>query len=352
MRGLEAVLTNRQKLILDAVVEDYVRSAEPVGSRTLSKHGDITFSPATIRNEMADLEDMGYLDQPHTSAGRIPSQKGYRFYVDHLTMGMPVVEPVTLSALREHFRQKINEVERVIQQTATVLSELTQYTSIVLGPQVQQGNIKQVQLVPLGTGRAVVILVTDKGAVYNRQVQFPEDTSVNELMKLVNLLSEKLSGVPLTYLRSRLFREISNEFANTLEHYEDVLAILDELLQTDLTQVDRVYVGGTTHMLGQPEFRDIDKVRPVLELLESAKAAQSVLPNLGAGIAVRIGRENHTPSLQDCTVISATYTMNGVPVGSVGVLGPTRMNYARVMQILDYASHALTQVMTDRLRDP
>ncbi|OFW79879.1 MAG: heat-inducible transcription repressor HrcA [Alicyclobacillus sp. RIFOXYA1_FULL_53_8] len=346
------MLTNRQRLILNAVVEDYVRSAEPVGSRTLSKHGDITFSPATIRNEMADLEEMGYLDQPHTSAGRIPSQKGYRFYVDHLGPGLPAVEPITLSTLREHFRQKINEVERVIQQTATVLSELTQYTSIVLGPQVQQGSIKQVQLVPLGAGRAVVILVSDTGAVYNRQVQLPEDTSIDDVMKLVNLLSERLRGVPLSHLRSRLFREISNEFANTLEHYEDVLAMLDELLQTDLTQVDRLYVGGTTHMLAQPEFRDVDKVKPVLELLESAKAAQSVLPNLGAGIAVRIGRENHTPSLQDCTVISATYTMNGVPVGSVGVLGPTRMNYARVMQILDYASHALTQVMTDRLRDP
>lgn len=348
MKGWEAMLTNRQKLILNAIVEDYVRSAEPVGSRTLSKQGNITFSPATIRNEMADLEEMGFLDQPHTSAGRIPSQKGYRFYVDHLLNNTATIEPEVVGHLREHFRQKINEVERIIQQTATVLSELTQYTSIVLAPHVQHGTVKQIQLIPLTAGSAVVILVTDTGAVYNRQVQFPEDTSIDEVTKLVNVLNNKLTGVPMSHLRSRLFREISNEFANTLEHYEDVLASLDQILSADVTNLDRVYVGGTTNILTQPEFRDVAKVKPVLDLLESANLAQSFLPPSIHGIQVRIGRENDTPSLQDCTIISATYTMNGIPVGSVGVLGPTRMNYARVMQILNFVSNGLTRVMTDR----
>lgn len=343
------MLTNRQKLILNAIVEDYVRSAEPVGSRTLSKQRNITFSPATIRNEMADLEEMGFLDQPHTSAGRIPSQKGYRFYVDHLLHDSASIEPEVLGALRNHFRHKINEVERVIQQTATVLSELTQYTSIVLAPQVQHGTIKQIQLIPISGGSAVIILVTDTGAVYNRQVQLPEDTSIDEVVKLVKVLSDKLTGVPMTHLRSRLFREMSNEFANTLEHYEDVLASLDQIVSADFNQTDRVFVGGATNILIQPEFRDVAKVKPVLELLESATLAQSLLPASDTGILVRIGRENDTPLLQDCTIISATYTMNGIPVGSVGVLGPTRMNYARVMQILDFVSLGLTKVMTDRV---
>lgn len=344
------LLTPRQKLILGAIVEDYVISAEPVGSRTLSKHSDFQLSPATIRNEMSDLEELGFLDQPHTSAGRIPSQKGYRYYVDNLAPKAEMDAP-TLDALRDVFHQRMMEVEKVIQQTSVCLSQLTQYTSIVMGPRVHQEKIRQIQLVPLTQGSAVAILVTDTGHVENRQVQISEDISPSDVAQMVNLLNDKLQGVPLSRLRSHMYREIANEMANTLEHYEDAIAVLDELKYAADGGGGSVYVGGATNIMVQPEFRDVDKVRPLLELLERADWTQAshVLPMETIGVQVRIGSENDVPTLQAFTVISHTYTVFGKPVGSIGVIGPTRMNYARVIKILDYTANALTSVMTDRL---
>jgi heat-inducible transcriptional repressor len=299
---------------------------------------------------MSDLEELGFLDQPHTSAGRIPSQMGYRYYVDHLAPNSEI-DVQTVGALRDLFRQRMTEVERVIQQTSICLSHLTQYTSIVMGPRVQQEKIRHIQLVPLTPGSAVAILVTDSGHVENRQVQISEDISPSDVVRMVNLLNDKLQGVPLARLRSHLYREIANEMASTLEHYEDAIAVLDELNQAADGGSGRVYVGGATNILVQPEFRDVDKVRPLLELLERADWTQAshVLPMEVAGVQVRIGSENDVPTLQDFTVVSHTYTVLGKPIGSIGLIGPTRMNYARVIQILNYTAEALSNVMTDRM---
>lgn len=340
------MLNDRQKLILSMIVEDYVRDAEPVGSRALSKHDGIQLSAATIRNEMADLEELGYLDQPHTSSGRIPSQKGYRFYVDHLLMRREI-DAETLSSLRNVYWQKMTELERIFHQTALVLSQLTQYTSIVLGPKAYQEKIRSIQLVPLSQRTAVAILVTDTGQVQSRQVQWVEDISAEDMAQLVNVLNAKLQGAPVAHLRSHSYREIANELASVMEHCENAIAMLDELCSTPQSD-ERMYVGGTNNILAQPEFRDVDKVRPLLALLEQTDAAKRVLPTLTDGVQVRIGLENGIAPLQDCTVIATTYTVSGEAIGSLGVLGPTRMDYARVMLILDYASRALSRVMTER----
>jgi len=342
------MLTPRQQLILSVIVEDYVRSAEPVGSRTLSKHTNIQFSAATIRNEMSDLEEQGFLDQPHTSAGRIPSQKGYRFYVDNLMQGTEI-DQVSVDALRDVFRQRMAEFERLISQTSTVLSQLTQYTSIVLGPKMYQEKVRRIELVPLGKGHAVAILVTETGHVHDRQVLLSDDIAPEDVQQIVSALNAKLAGVPLYHLKSRLYREVSNELANTLEHYEDALAVLEEVCKVEQSPVDRVYVGGATNILAQPEFRNVDKVRPLLAMLESTKDAVQMLPTGKIGIQVRIGEENTATALQDCAIISATYTLDGRPVGHIGVLGPTRMDYARVVKILDYASRNLSRVLSKGL---
>lgn len=339
------MLTPRQKLILNAVIEEYVRSAEPVGSRSLSKHHDIQFSAATIRNEMADLEDMGYLGQPHTSAGRVPSQKGYRFYVDNL-LQRPRIDPAAVQTLRQLFEQRILEVERVVQQTSLLLSHLTQQTAIVLGPRMYRETVRQIDLVSIGRGRAVVILVTDSGHVQDRHVQLSEDIAVEDLTYIVKMLNGKLKGVPLSRLRSHMYREIAEEMASTVERYEDALAVLEELCHVR-TEDERVYVGGAANILNQPEFRDVEKVKPLIEMLERADAAVQLLPSDESGLQVRIGQENSVEPLQDCTVISATYSVGGSVVGRIGVLGPTRMDYARVMQILDYTSRSLTKILTD-----
>ncbi|WP_067931189.1 heat-inducible transcriptional repressor HrcA [Alicyclobacillus kakegawensis] len=342
------MLTDRQKLILGAVVEDYVFSAEPVGSRTLSKHERIRYSAATIRNEMADLEEMGYLAQPHTSAGRVPSQRGYRFYVDHLMM-QTEIDAQTVQRLREVFQQRIDAVERMIQQTAVVVSQLTSYTSIVSGPRRNSERIRQVQIISLSPGSAVAIVVTNAGTVHDRPIRLPDDMSAQELERLVNLLNSKLAGSPLAYMKSTLYQEIATDMAGVLEHYEGALGVLDELLRVAEEKKEPVFVGGAINVLAQPEFHDVEKARPLLALLEQVDALYSVLPDEEGGISVRIGEENAVPALQDCTVIAATYSVGGQPVGRIGVLGPTRMNYARVMQILDYAAGALTDTLQRRL---
>jgi heat-inducible transcriptional repressor len=338
------VLTGRQRLVLNAVVEDYVRSAEPVGSRTLSKHGEIQFSAATIRNEMADLEDMGFLDHLHTSSGRIPSQKGYRFYVDNLLQRQEIVSD-ELDALKGMFQERIHEVERIISQTSTILSHLTNQVTIVLGPRIQQERVKKIELIPITKGRAVAILVTDTGHVQDRQVQFSDDIAVEDITAIVSLLNDKLAGVPLAKVKSRFYREVVSEMAAMLEHYEDVLGVIEELSSVADT-AESVYVGGAANILAQPEFRDIDKVRPLLILLESAELANQVLPEIYGGLDVRIGQENVAEPLQDCTVISTTYSMPGMAIGRIGIVGPTRMDYARIIQILDYTSRSLTKILT------
>lgn len=341
------MLTQRQKMILAAIVEDYVHSAEPVGSRALSKHMGIPLSAATIRNEMADLEDLGLLAQPHTSAGRVPSQQGYRFYVDNL-LAAPMAEADMAMLMRDVFVRRIGEFERVMQQISQILSELTQYTSIVQAPILGDGKIRHVQLVPLGGGSAVAILVTDSGHVENRHVKLDESLSSDELVEMVNLLNVRLKDVPLRRVKSHLYREIADEMATALEHYEDAIAVLDELCKFDGSAEDKLFVGGTTHMLAQPEFRDVEKVRPVLALLEqSLETNRFFQRTVSKGIQVRIGQENADPSLQNCTVISATYSIGNTPVGSIGLLGPTRMNYAKVMQILDGVANALSRVITE-----
>lgn len=204
------MLTERQRMILNAIIDDYIRSAEPVGSRSISKRGDVNFSPATIRNEMADLEELGYLEQPHTSAGRIPSHKGYRYYVDHLVR-LDRLSSEDVLRLKSVFAEKITAMEEIVQHTASILSQLTNYTSIALGPEVFDASLRHFQLLPLNENTAVAIVVTSTGHVENKTVTLPEGVSASELETVVNLLNAKLVGVPLYKLRAQLYNEIDRK---------------------------------------------------------------------------------------------------------------------------------------------
>lgn len=183
------MLTERQLLILKAIVDDYVTNAEPVGSRSVSKRKDMSFSPATIRNEMSDLEELGFLEKPHSSAGRIPSQKGYRYYVDHLLSPSKLSKDDVFN-IQSKLTNRYNEIEQVIQESAKVLSNLTSYTSIVIGPELFESTLRQVQLIPISNNQAVVIIVTDTGHVENQTVHFPGKLDGAELEKVVNILNE------------------------------------------------------------------------------------------------------------------------------------------------------------------
>ncbi|WP_018130365.1 heat-inducible transcriptional repressor HrcA [Effusibacillus pohliae] len=338
------MLSERQQLILRMIVEDYVHSAEPVGSRTISKRSEVSFSPATIRNEMADLEEMGYLEQPHTSAGRIPSQKGYRFYVDHLLHPFRLT-PQELFQLKKIYVDKIDAMERVVQQTAQILSSLTNYTALVLGPQVHENKLKHLQLIPLSDRTAVAIIVTDTGHVENKKVTVPEGISPDEISRFVAILNDKMRDVPLQHVKSKLYSEIMSELNRYMNQFEGVMSLLDQIVEVE--QEDRVYLGGTTNILNQPEFRDVEKLRPLLDMLEKNRTVFQLLSQQDTpGIQVRIGLENDLEQLKDCSVITATYHIDGKVAGTVGVLGPTRMEYRRVIGVMQQLTELLSDLLT------
>ncbi len=344
------MLSERQKMILRMIVEDYVQSAEPVGSRSISKHVDMGLSAATIRNEMADLEEQGYLEQPHTSAGRVPSQQGYRYYVDHLLQLGERLKPEEISKMKVLFSERVDEIEKVAQQTALYLSTFTQYTAVVLGPQVYDNTLRSLQVVPITEHSAVLLAVTSTGQVQNKTVSFPDDISLAQVEQLVRLLNEKLVGIPIYQMRSRIFEEISREVARQMKDFEEAQRILDRLLSAIVAEKDgKVFLGGTTNMLLQPEFHNVEKAKSVLSWLEHHDLVSKALLQesmTSAPLSVRIGGENELSMLQNCSLVTATYRIGEDPVGVIGIIGPTRMEYGRVIRVLDYFSKEMTQLVT------
>lgn len=337
------MLTERQKLILNAIVDDYIRSAEPVGSRSISKRGDVSFSPATIRNEMSDLEELGFLEQPHTSAGRIPSNLGYRYYVDHL-LKAGYLNVQDMSLLKTVLADRILQIEQVIQQVSSILSNLTNYTSIVLGPEVFHTTLRHLQLLPLDGNRAVAIIVTNTGHVENKVVSIPENLPVSSLEKTVNILNEKLSGVPLYQLKAKLFSEISLELSKHVANYEDLLHSIDSALDSNENE-GRLFMSGASNMLNQPEFRNVEKVKSLLDLFDQTDVIIKLVSETAEGIQVRIGTENSVEAMNNCSLITATYSLHGKPIGTIGILGPTRMEYGKVIGLLKHFSADLTQIL-------
>ncbi|QKG84961.1 heat-inducible transcriptional repressor HrcA [Kroppenstedtia pulmonis] len=327
------MLSGRQEQILRAVVEEYIVHAEPVGSRTISKREDVGFSAATIRNEMADLEELGFLKQPYTSAGRVPSQSGYRYYVDFL-MGPQHLAREDLLAVRRLFASQMDALEQTIQQTASILSQITNYTSILLGPELYENKLKHLQVVPLTDRMAVVLIVTDTGHVDQRRITVPKGVSLSSIEQMVNLLNAKLTGVPLFQLKRTVYRELYSELSRYVENYEYLLTMIDQMLVED--REDRVFFSGTTNILTQPEFRDVEKVKALMDLLEQNDTVVKMLAaDKNSGIQVKIGQENHLEAMNNCSIVSASFTLDGRSLGTIGVLGPTRMDYRKVVSLLE-----------------
>ncbi|MEH6848278.1 heat-inducible transcriptional repressor HrcA [Bacillus pseudomycoides] len=333
------MLTERQLLILQTIIDDFIGSAQPVGSRTLSKKEEITFSSATIRNEMADLEELGFIEKTHSSSGRVPSEKGYRFYVDHLLAPQHLPSEDVIQ-IKDLFAQRVFEAEKLAQQSAQILSELTNYTAIVLGPKVSANKLKNVQILPLGHQTAVAIIVTDTGHVQSKTITVPESADLQDLEKMVNILNDKLSGVPMSELHNKIFKEIVMVLRQYVHNYDSVMKMLDGTFQFPLSE--KVYFGGKTNMLAQPEFHDIQKVRLLFNMIENEDAFYDILKSKQIGIQVKIGRENSSAAMENCSLISATYSIGDEQLGTIAILGPTRMQYSRVISLLQLFTRQFT----------
>lgn len=338
------VLTDRQLLILQVIIDDFISTAQPVGSRSLSKKENITFSSATIRNEMADLEESGFIEKTHSSSGRVPSEKGYRFYVDHLLSPQKLKRSEILR-INSLFAEKIYELENIVQKSAKILSDLTNYTTIVLGPAVKENKLKKIQIVPLNNHTAIAIIVTDSGHVENRMFHLPDSVHAGEIEKLVNILNDRLTGVPIDKLHNKIYKEVATLLKQHISNYEYFINSLSETVKIDTHE--KLFFGGKTNILRQPEFHDITKIRNLLNMIEKEDGIPELIRNNSSDISIKIGRENNNTAMENCSIISASYRIGNEQIGSIAILGPTRMEYSRVVSLLNILSNDLTKVLTN-----
>ena len=335
-------MDERKSKVLHAIINDYVTTAEPVGSRTIARKYHLGVSPATIRNEMADLEELGYIEQPHTSAGRIPSDRGYRYFVDCLMETYEVTQSEQ-GRIRQAFERKVREIEILIQHTAKLLSETTNYASLVSGPQVREAVFQNLQLVPVGEGRALLVMVTDSGFVEDQVIELPVEITLMELQKISGVMNEKLRGKTLEQVGRGLLRELQSELIRYQALMDQTLAFLEEKMAAG--GQERVYVGGASNILSQPEFRDISKVRKLIRALEQDKVVHDILDGPGGEhrVVISIGEEIRYREMQDCSLVSATYRVGDRIIGRIGVLGPKRMEYAKVVSIVESVTQRLSE---------
>ncbi len=322
------MLDERKREILKAIIQDYIFTAEPVGSRALVKRHDIGLSPATIRNEMADLEEMGYLEQPHTSAGRIPSHWGYRFYVNTM-MGESELsgkDSDALDKLLVSIRMSSGNVSR---EVAKLLSSVTSYLSLIAEPASPGQTIRHIDIIPVTDTAATLIVVLSDGTVRHHAVNLPQGLESRQVRHLTRFVNKHLEGITLQDIDEKLVSDLKRDFAGNVRLIDSIFTIVHYMM---LTGDQNLVIDGATNLLNQPEFKDVEKVR---KLLHSLEQNDQLLPLLQADedIAIKIGAEIGVDSFSDCSLIIASYTRPDRKL-LFGILGPARMEYAKTVGLL------------------
>lgn len=338
-------LDDRKFLILQAIIDDYIMTAMPVGSRTISRKSGVGFSPATIRNEMSDLEELGYLDQPHTSAGRVPSDKAYRLYVDRLLKVGKLSEDES-ERMHETIQARSAQVDDVIRSAVQVLADATQYTSVIVAPKLGSLRIKHIQLVPVAEGTALMIIVTNLGIVKDAVINVPDGLDADDLYSISRMLTRRLADKPLEAVR-QTFSELLRDADNNRRLMGETLRVIEKKLeQEDSTEV---FIGGSSKLLNYPEYSDVQKARNFLAVLESKDKIRKLVGREGGmEVTIRIGSENNVPEMNDCSIVTARYRVGDQASGTLGIIGPTRMNYNRVIPVLEFMSRAMSEILSSR----
>ncbi len=337
-------LDARKLNILQAIINDYIITAEPVGSRTVAKKYGLGVSSATIRNEMSDLEEMGYLEQPHTSAGRVPSDKAYRLYVDKL-MQVKSLDDQEAKYIKEIYKNKIMQLEQIIFHTAKVLSDITNYTSIALAPQLSKVTVQHIQLVPVDKNLALLVVVTSSGILKDTLIRIPEGIDKGFLNKVSNILNEKYEGKTFSEIDLKELSTVREAFAENKKFFNYLVDTLTSSFHE--SQEKEVFLGGTTNILKLPEYQDILRARTFLDLMEEKDLLYHILASSqNDGVKVSIGTENPHKDLRDYSIVTATYSLGDRVLGTIGIIGPTRMEYSRAVSVMDYMGKALSNYLT------
>jgi len=335
-------LTERKLKILQAIISDFIASAEPVGSRTLSKKYDMGISPATIRNEMSDLEDLGYLTHPHTSAGRIPSDRAYRLYVDYLMEKTELTEKEKES-ISEQLASNISELDKTIQHAAGILSEITNLTSFALSPKQETNRLKYINILPADEETVVIMIVAESGKIKNMALKLKTPYTEDSLNLLSKTMTYHYRGKTISDV---LTMDIIRDFEIDIEAMSRLAAsIMPRFIDTLESMLDiNLYLDGLTNIFSLPEYNNLDRAKMFLEMINRKAGFKDVLVNREDGVVITIGTENKEDSMQDCSLITATYHINGKPVGKLGVIGPTRMDYNKVTSVIEYLTENLNRV--------
>ncbi len=331
-------LTSRQRLLLEAIVRAYVERAEPVGSEWLAQNQTLGVRSATIRNELADMTERGYLRQPHTSAGRIPATPGYRFFVEQLLQqGTPI--PAGLQTLRLLWQIPELDVEALLAQTCRALSQSTRYTSVASPPTEPQPRVRQIHIARVSESRVLVVAVLQNGRVIHRFADLAQPLAIGDAERLGNVLDDWFRDTEPTHAA------LPAVMPDDLVPQEEILrSLVDVVVRSAAEGDENLFLDGTGHMLEQPEFREVEKVEPLIRLLDDRRRAYDALREMvtESRLTVVIGEESSRQEMQPCAMVAARYHVGDRLTGWVGVLGPTRMRYDETLPAVQLAADALS----------
>jgi heat-inducible transcriptional repressor len=340
------ILDERKVKILNAIIQNYMETGEPVGSRTISKSSDLNLSSATIRNEMSDLEELGYIVQPHTSAGRIPSDKGYRFYVDHLM----AEKDEEISDIKDLMIEKTEKMEKMLKQVAKVLANNTQYSALISAPAVRGKSVKFVQLSALDNGQILSVVVMEGNIVKNKIISVEKALSNESMLKLNMLLNTNLNGKTASEINLGLIAALKESAGEYSDIIEDVLSSIAETISDE--EGLEIYTSGATNIFKYPELADSQRASEFISAFEDKDELVSLINDIQSdedgnhtGIQVYIGDESPIPTMKDCSVVTATYELGEGVRGTIGIIGPKRMDYKNVMDNLKSLKSQLGKIV-------
>ena len=337
-------LNERKQKILEAIIRNYMETGEPVGSRTVSKYTDLNLSSATIRNEMSDLEEMGYILQPHTSAGRIPSDKAYRLYVDTILQR----KDEEVSEMKELMVEKADKIDLLLKQVAKLLAQNTNYTSMVTKPKYRHKRIKFIQLNPIGERQLLVLVVFDNNHVSNKFINLEEDLDENVAAQMNFLMNTALTGLDFTEINMAIMQQIKDKAGEYVDLASSILDCVSEVMSEE--DDSEIYTSGATNILKYPELSDKENMTGLLSTFEEkqmlAAWANDSPPDEEQehGIQVYIGEESPVESMKDCSVVTATYKIKEGVYGKIGIVGPKRMDYEMVVGTLENCMQQLDDI--------
>ncbi|MEO8063124.1 MAG: heat-inducible transcriptional repressor HrcA [Pseudomonadota bacterium] len=344
-------LSEREQLLLRVLVGSYIRDGQPVGSRSLSRESGLALSSATIRNIVADLEQLGFVSSPHTSAGRVPTDKGYRFFVDALLKARaPIEDDPAFTELRRQLDAARDDSKALVAAASQLLSNVTRLAGVVTLPRTQQASISQIEFVGLSDNRALVVLVFNDREVQNRIIQLERYHSSDELRRAANFLTERCRGKTLSQVRQEILGEMQEARESMDSMMKDAISVAERVFKSDDANRMEYVMAGEHNLMGAGELSSVDKLRRLFEAFNEKRDILNLLDHSlrADGVQIFIGQESGFRILDDCSVITAPYSADNEVVGVIGVIGPTRMAYERVIPIVDLTAKILGAALARR----